>query len=184
MGKAKIQMYSTQHDPLYGKPDKELGISNIGVMVFLAADGFHRIRRVSTNHPIPNALAQYQILIVLLHSAGTLLLQYMGAADKIGNLVNHGSNFWHLGIQQAKASSKPYHQGCTVHEVTGERLSAFRISPTSASLGVLPLEFSNARTESQKKPFLASVIPSQKLFYVLRYLCMKPLSTLPSLRNN
>lgn len=92
MEKAAIQMYSTQHDPLYGKPDKELGIHNIRVTVFLAAGGFHRIRGVSTNHPVPNALAQYQILIVLLHSASTLLLQCMGAADKVGNLTNYGSN--------------------------------------------------------------------------------------------
>lgn len=88
-----MQMYITQHDSLYAKPDKELGISNGRVMVFLAADRFHRFTGMSTNHPIPNALTQYQILIVLLHSAGTLLLPYIGAADKIGNLANHGSNF-------------------------------------------------------------------------------------------
>lgn len=88
MGKAEIQRYSTQYDPLYGKPDNELEISNVQVIVFLAAGGFHKIRGVFTNHPIPNALAQYQILVVLLHSDGTLLLQYIGAAHNIGNLVN------------------------------------------------------------------------------------------------
>jgi len=77
---------------LYGKPYKELEISNFWIKVFLAAGGFHRIRGMLTNNLIPNALAQYQILIVLLLSAGTLLLQYIGAADKTGNLANLVSN--------------------------------------------------------------------------------------------